>query len=208
MRKVNTNGSTRSRGLRRRAASRAPVSRFPRPWDASRDSMISTSAIRLMSNCCAYLPEQRRIPITRIARSGSFITSFSGSGAVRHEEGTAPITSGDAFIFKPGEAHQISNDSGGDLLLYVVADNPIGEHHYYPDSKSGGRHTGPAIHPIGAARLFRRRRVSRLRRHGPASIWYPAKDKASLRARCPSRAYSSGGALTGSCSASTTNQPS
>jgi hypothetical protein len=29
-------------------------------------------------------------------------------------------------------------DSAGDLLLYVVADNPIGEHHSYPDSKKWG----------------------------------------------------------------------
>jgi hypothetical protein len=45
------------------------------------------------------------------------------------------IATGDAFIFKPGEVHQITNDRSGDLILYVVADNPIGESHYFPDSK-------------------------------------------------------------------------
>ena len=37
-------------------------------------------------------------------------------------------------IFKPGEPHQLINDGTEDLVLYVVADNPIGESGYYPDS--------------------------------------------------------------------------
>lgn len=60
---------------------------------------------------------------------------ISGSGAVRHESGTTPIVAGDAFIFKPGEAHQLTNDAAHDLVIYVVADNPSGESYYYPDSK-------------------------------------------------------------------------
>ncbi|MGH7755054.1 MAG: cupin domain-containing protein [Vulcanimicrobiaceae bacterium] len=64
-----------------------------------------------------------------------FYHVVSGSGSVRHEGGTTPIKAGDAFIFKPGEPHQLINDTVGDLVLYVVADNPIGESCYYPDSK-------------------------------------------------------------------------
>ena len=45
------------------------------------------------------------------------------------------IEAGDAFIFKPGEPHQITNAGSEDLIVYVVADNPIGESGYYPDSK-------------------------------------------------------------------------
>lgn len=67
-----------------------------------------------------------------------FYHVISGTGVVRHEAGTTPIITGDAFIFKPGEAHQISNDGAQDLVLYVVADNPIGESHYYPDSRKWG----------------------------------------------------------------------
>ena len=63
-----------------------------------------------------------------------FYHVISGNGAVRHEEGTTPIEAGDAFIFKPGEPHQITNDSTQDLVIYVVADNPIGESCHYPDS--------------------------------------------------------------------------
>jgi uncharacterized cupin superfamily protein len=63
-----------------------------------------------------------------------FYHVISGQGKVRDKDGTTPIVAGDAFIFPPGEAHQIINDSQGDLVLYVVADNPIGESSYYPDS--------------------------------------------------------------------------
>jgi uncharacterized cupin superfamily protein len=63
-----------------------------------------------------------------------FYHVISGTGVVRHEGGTETIRPGDAFIFKPREAHAFSNDGTEDLILYVVADNPIGESHYYPDS--------------------------------------------------------------------------
>lgn len=67
-----------------------------------------------------------------------FYHVISGSGSVRHKDGTTPIETGDAFIFKPGEPHQIINDGAQDLILYVVADNPMGETWHYPDSKKWG----------------------------------------------------------------------
>lgn len=63
-----------------------------------------------------------------------FYHVISGTGQVRHAEGATAITSGDAFVFKPGEPHQLINDGTEDLLIYVVADNPIGESCHYPDS--------------------------------------------------------------------------
>ncbi|MBC5815702.1 MAG: cupin domain-containing protein [Candidatus Eremiobacteraeota bacterium] len=63
-----------------------------------------------------------------------FYHVISGTGLVRHEHGTEKIKPGDAFIFKPGEAHVLINDGTHDLILYVVADNPIGESAHYPDS--------------------------------------------------------------------------
>lgn len=63
-----------------------------------------------------------------------FYHVISGAGLVRHKDGTTLIESGDAFLFKPGEPHQILNNTEQDLILYVVADNPIGESCYYPDS--------------------------------------------------------------------------
>jgi uncharacterized cupin superfamily protein len=67
-----------------------------------------------------------------------FYHVISGTGVVRHDGGTTPIEAGDAFLFKPGEAHVVSNDGTEDLVLYVVADNPIGESTYYPDSNKWG----------------------------------------------------------------------
>ncbi len=63
-----------------------------------------------------------------------FYHVISGKGAVRHKDGTTAIEPGDAFLFKPGEPHQIINDGAVDLILYVVADNPMGESCHYPDS--------------------------------------------------------------------------
>jgi len=58
----------------------------------------------------------------------------SGKGSVRHKDGKTDIVSGDTFIFGPDEPHQIINSGDQDLIYYVIADNPIGESAYYPDS--------------------------------------------------------------------------
>jgi uncharacterized cupin superfamily protein len=63
-----------------------------------------------------------------------FYHVISGNGKVRHGEGTTEITAGDAFLFAPGQPHQLINDSSENLVVYVVADNPIGESCHYPDS--------------------------------------------------------------------------
>jgi len=60
---------------------------------------------------------------------------ISGRGQVRHEGGATDFVAGDAFLFGPGEAHQISNRGPEELSYYVIADNPIGESCYYPDSQ-------------------------------------------------------------------------
>ena len=59
---------------------------------------------------------------------------ISGQGSVRHKDGTTEVVAGDAFIFGPDEPHQLSNSGTEDLIYYVIADNPIGESAYYPDS--------------------------------------------------------------------------
>lgn len=60
---------------------------------------------------------------------------ISGLGVVRDSDGTTEIEPGDAFLFKPGEPHEFLNNGREDLIVYVIADNPIGESGYYPDSK-------------------------------------------------------------------------
>jgi len=59
----------------------------------------------------------------------------SGRGIVRHQDGTTPIETGDAFIFAPNELHQLTNNGAEDLVVLVIADNPIGESAYFADSK-------------------------------------------------------------------------
>jgi uncharacterized cupin superfamily protein len=83
---------------------------------------------------CRIPPGKTPYPYHSHSAQWEFYHVISGSGAVRHQGGTTPIGSGDAFIFKPGEPHQIRNDGTVDLILYVVADNPIGESHHFPDS--------------------------------------------------------------------------
>ena len=64
-----------------------------------------------------------------------FYHVISGRGLARNENGHTPIEAGDAFIYPPGEPHQLTNNSSEDLIIYVVADNPVGESCHYPDSK-------------------------------------------------------------------------
>jgi uncharacterized cupin superfamily protein len=59
---------------------------------------------------------------------------LSGAGFVRHDEGTTPIVPGDAFLFGPGEPHTIRGGETEALVVLLVADNPVGESGYYPDS--------------------------------------------------------------------------
>jgi uncharacterized cupin superfamily protein len=58
----------------------------------------------------------------------------SGKGQVRDQDGLTEVQPGDAFLFRPGETHQILNSGDVDLVFYIVADNPVGESCYYPDS--------------------------------------------------------------------------
>ena len=81
------------------------------------------------------LPGKAPYPYHLHSAQWEFYHVISGQGSMRHQDGTAAIEAGDAFVFKPGEPHQLINDSSQALVLYVVADNPIGESVYYHDSK-------------------------------------------------------------------------
>ena len=80
-------------------------------------------------------PGQTPYPYHSHAAQWEFYHVISGRGLARDEAGRTPISEGDAFIYGPGEAHQLINDSSADLVIYVIADNPIGESCYYPDSQ-------------------------------------------------------------------------
>jgi uncharacterized cupin superfamily protein len=84
---------------------------------------------------CRIAPGKSPYPYHSHSAQWEFYHVLSGRGKARDEAGLTEIAAGDAFIFKPGEAHQLINDGSEDLVLLVVADNPIGESAYYPDSR-------------------------------------------------------------------------
>ena len=83
---------------------------------------------------CRIPPGKINCPYHSHSAQWEFYHVIAGRGAIRHRDGTTDIEPGDAFIFIPGEPHQLINDGPEDLILYVVADNPIGESCHYPDS--------------------------------------------------------------------------
>src|SRR5215212_2400918 len=58
----------------------------------------------------------------------------SGKGTVRDKDGMTEVAAGDAFLFRPGEAHQLTNRGDEDFVYYIIADNPLGDSCFYPDS--------------------------------------------------------------------------
>jgi len=72
-----------------------------------------------------------------------FYVVVSGRGKVRDEKGVHEVTSDDSFYFAPGEAHQLSNEDNEDFVYYVIADNPMNDSCYYPDSKKWMVHAPP-----------------------------------------------------------------
>lgn len=79
-------------------------------------------------------PGKSSCPYHSHSAQWEFFHVLAGQGAVRHQDGTTAVGPGDAFLFPPGEPHELINDGTVDLLVYVVADNPIGESCHYPDS--------------------------------------------------------------------------
>jgi uncharacterized cupin superfamily protein len=84
---------------------------------------------------CSIPPGTSRCPYHSHTAQWEYFHVISGSGTVRHKDGMTKIKKDDAFLFPPEEPHQLINDGSEPLVLYIVADNPIGEACYYPDSK-------------------------------------------------------------------------
>ena len=107
------------------------LGRKPQSTDLNERHPFDVEIVRIPAGATPY-------PYHLHSAQWEFYHVISGQGVVRHQDGTTPIVSGDAFLFKPNEPHQITNNSSEDLIIYVVADNPIGESFYYPDSKKWG----------------------------------------------------------------------
>jgi uncharacterized cupin superfamily protein len=107
------------------------LGRNPRSTDLRERHPFDVEILRIPAGKVPY-------PYHSHSAQWEFYHVISGRGSVRHAEGKEPIEAGDAFIFEPGQAHQFINDSDADLVIYVIADNPIGESYYYPDSDKYG----------------------------------------------------------------------
>jgi uncharacterized cupin superfamily protein len=107
------------------------LGREPRSTDVMLRHPFDVEILRVPSGKAPY-------PYHSHSAQWEFYHVISGNGNVRHQDGTTPVVAGDAFIFKPGEPHQLINDGSEDLLVYVVADNPMGEAYHYPDSDKWG----------------------------------------------------------------------
>lgn len=79
-------------------------------------------------------PGQTPYPYHSHSAQWEFYHVISGQGTVRHQDGSEVLVAGDAVLFKPGQPHQITNTGTEDMIIYVVADNPLGESCHYPDS--------------------------------------------------------------------------
>jgi hypothetical protein len=80
------------------------------------------------------------LPVSRMERSRSFI-SFSGAEVLR-QEWDYRVSAGE-HSFRPGEAHQLSNDGDEDFAYYVIADNPRSDLAIIPIAAAGGRWKAP-----------------------------------------------------------------
>lgn len=80
-------------------------------------------------------PGKKAYPYHSHSAQWEFYLVVAGTGISRDADGNHHIASGDAFLYQPGEAHQLINDGECDLDVYVIADNPVGESAHYPDSE-------------------------------------------------------------------------
>ena len=107
------------------------LGRKPQSTDLNERHPFDVEIVRIPAGRAPY-------PYHAHSAQWEFYHVISGTGSVRHPQGRTVIKAGDAFLFKPGEPHQLINDSESELILYVIADNPIGESTYYPDSNKWG----------------------------------------------------------------------
>ena len=59
---------------------------------------------------------------------------LGGTGTVRTSEARTVVKAGDVFIHPPGAPHQLTNTGATHLEVLIIADNPVMDGGYYPDS--------------------------------------------------------------------------
>ena len=79
-------------------------------------------------------PGKRPWPYHSHAGQWEFYYVMEGEGEMRLDNGPVPIREGDAMMCPPGEAHQLDNTGGGDLVIQIISNTPPVDICYYPDS--------------------------------------------------------------------------
>jgi len=103
------------------------LGREPRSLDMGKRHPFDLATVRIP-------PGSSHCPYHAHSAQWELYVVIAGTGRVRHQEGINEVSVGDAFLFAPGHAHQITNGGTTDLIYYVIADNPFGTSCYYPDS--------------------------------------------------------------------------
>jgi len=111
------------------------LGREPESLDLRRRHPFDLAQVRIPPGAF-YCPYHSHIAETEL------YLAVSGRGTVRDESGTTEVIAGDAFIFHPHEAHQLSNEGTEDFVYYVIADNPSDDTCYYPNSRKWAVSTG------------------------------------------------------------------
>lgn len=57
-----------------------------------------------------------------------------GRGQMRSSNGLTEVRESDCFMLPPNEPHQLINTGASELVYYVIANNPVSDACYYPDS--------------------------------------------------------------------------
>jgi uncharacterized cupin superfamily protein len=109
------------------------LGREPESLDLSKRHTFDLALVRIPKGKSLF-------PYHAPAAESELYLVISGRGNVRDKNGITEVGPGDAFLFQPGEAHQLSNAGNEDFVYYVIADNPrsggaTGDSCYYPDSE-------------------------------------------------------------------------
>jgi uncharacterized cupin superfamily protein len=103
------------------------LGREPRSLDLSKRHPFDLAQVRVP-------PGKSYCPYHGHAAETELYVVLAGRGTVRDCNGMTEVEAGDAFLFGPNEAHQLTNSGDEDFVYYVIADNPRGDSCYYPDS--------------------------------------------------------------------------
>src|SRR6187399_2250790 len=86
------------------------LGREPKSMDLNKRHPFDVELLRIPAGKIPY-------PFHSHSAQWEFYHVIEGRGSVRHADGTTAIETGDAFIFKPGEPHQLINDGPQDMIL-------------------------------------------------------------------------------------------